>query len=397
MPPGDWVTWLILAGRGWGKTKTGVQAIRQAATSGKYGYLALIAPTAADARDVLVEGESGLLASSAPWDRPIYEPSKRRLTWPNGAIATTYSSDEPDRLRGPQHDFALGDELAAWRYPEAWDMMLMGLRLGDNPRAVATTTPRPIPIIKKLLQDPTVHITRGSTYDNRANLAPSFLREIISRYEGTRLGRQELYAEVLDDNPGALWRRDWIENNRLRQSPELGRIVVGVDPEASSGEDSAETGIIVAGCLKQGDSLHGYVLDDCSLRGTPQEWATAAVTAYHKHKADLLVAEVNQGGDMVESVIRTVDPNVPVKQIRASRGKQTRAEPVSALYEQGRVHHLGYFRELEGQMCEWVPGGTSPDRLDALVHALTELVLEFPSSYDAWAEAAQRMIAARTK
>ena len=395
VPEGDWRIWLILAGRGWGKTRTGAQAVRWAVTSGKYGYIALIAPTAADVRDVLVEGESGILASSAPWDRPTYEPSKRRLTWPNGAMATTFSADEPDRLRGPQHDFVLGDELAAWRYPETWDMMLMGLRLGRDPRAVATTTPRPVPLIKGLLDDPTVYVTRGSTYENRANLAPAFLKEIASKYEGTRLGRQELYAEILDDNPGALWHREWLDKGRLKQLPELSRVVVGVDPSASSGEDSAETGIVVAGCAKQGDVMHGYVLDDLSIRGTPREWAISAVAAYYKHRADLIAAEINQGGEMVESVIRTVDPNVPVKCIRASRGKQVRAEPVSALYEQGRVHHIGYFRDLESQLCEWVPGATSPDRLDALVHAMTELVLEAPSSFDAWSEAARRMIEAK--
>jgi len=274
-------------------------------------------------------------------------------------------------------------------------MLLMGLRLGNNPRAVVSTTPRPTALIKSLMADPTVHVTRGSTYDNRANLATSFFRDIISRYEGTRLGRQELYAEILDDNPNALWRRDWLEAGRVKQTPELTRIVVGVDPAATSGEESDETGIIVVGTAKQGELSHGYVLDDVSMRGTPREWATAAVAAYHKHKADLIVAEVNQGGDMVEATIRTVDPNIPFKKIHASRGKQVRAEPVSALYEQHRVHHLGYFQELEAQQCEWVPGEQSPDRIDALVHAVTKLMLEAPSSFDTWMEVGRRTLDAR--
>lgn len=378
-PAGDWQTWLLLAGRGFGKTRTGAEQVRSWVESQCYSRIALVAPTAADARDVMVEGESGILAISPPTWRPLYEPSKRRITWPNGAIATTYSADEPDRLRGPQHDGAWADELAAWRYPDAWDMLQFGLRLGDAPRVVVTTTPRPVPILRELLQDKASAVTRGSTYDNRGNLAPTFLARMLAKYEGTRLGRQELYAELLDDTPGALWTRGRVEALRLRRVPEgvrLIRVVVAVDPEASSAEGAAETGIIAAGL---GDDGHGYILDDASIRGSPNEWASAAVTLYYKSNADRIVAEQNNGGEMVESTIRTVDRLVSYRAVYASRGKATRAEPVAALYEQGKIHHIGMFATLEDQMCSWVPGQTSPDRMDALVWAITDLMLGGPS------------------
>lgn len=337
---------------------------------------ALVARTASDVRDVLVEGESGILNVSHPDRRPRWEPSKRRLVWPNGSIATTYTGDEPDQLRGPQHHWAVCDELAAWRRPEAWDMLMMGLRLGDDPRVVVATTPRPVPHIKALLAAPTTVVTRGSTYDNLANLAPAFAAEIIRRYEGTRLGRQELLAEMLDDNPGALWTRATLEASRVSQAPALVRVAVGVDPSVTSGEDAAETGIVVAGIARQGAVLHGYVLDDRSIRGTPAAWAKQAVAAYHAFRANLIVAEANQGGEMVRHTIRTEDRSVPVELVHASRGKAARAEPVSSLYEQGKVHHVGMFPTLEDQMCEWVPGeGESPDRVDALVWALTKLMV----------------------
>src|SRR6266446_5793009 len=319
-PPGDWRAWLLLAGRGFGKTRTGAEWVRTQVATGKR-RIALVAPTAADARDVMIEGESGLLAISPQLDRPIYEPSKRRVTWPNGAIATAYSADEPERLRGPQHDAAWCDELGAWRYPEAYDMLLFGLRLGDDPRLVVTTTPRPIKIIREMIADPTVVVTRGSTYDNRGNLAPAFFEQIIRKYEGTRLGRQELEAELLEDTPGALWSHASIEASRLRSAPEMTRIVVALDPAVTSGDEADETGIVVAGKDKNG---HGYVLADLSGRYPPTEWARLAITAYATHGADRVVAEVNNGGDMVEATLRMVDPNVAFTAVRASRGKVVR-------------------------------------------------------------------------
>lgn len=372
-PPGNWRTWLVLAGRGFGKTRTGAEWIRSKAESGRYRRMALVAPTAADARDVMIDGESGIMAISPPWFRPVYEPSRRRLVWPNGAIATLYSAEEPDRLRGPQHDAAWCDELAAWKRPEAWDMLLMGLRLGPDPRVIVTTTPRPTKIIRSLVAAKTTHVTRGATYENAANLAPAFLEQILEQYEGTRLGLQEIYAEILDDVPGALWKRDILDDLRVIKAPDLKRIVVAIDPGIGDNEENAETGIVVAGLGYDG---HGYVLADVSIRGTPDAWARAAVTAYYQYDADRIIGETNNGGDMVEYTVRTVDPTVPFKRVHASRGKYARAEPISALYEQGKVHHVGVFKELEDQMCNWVPGAKSPDRLDALVWALTELMVK---------------------
>ena len=371
-PQGDWRVWLLLAGRGFGKSRTGAEWVREQVESGRSRRIALVAPTAADVRDVMIEGESGLLAICPPWNMPVYESSKRRLTWPNGAIATTYSAEEPDRLRGPQHDAAWCDEVAAWRYPETWDMLMFGLRLGVDPRCVVTTTPKPIPIVRNLLKSPTTAITRGSTYENRANLAEAFFEQIVAQYEGTRLGRQELYAEVLDDVEGALWTRALIDQHRVKVAPELKRIVVAIDPAITASDDSDETGIVVAGL---GVDNHGYALDDLSLRASPDGWARRAVAAYHARKADRIVAEVNQGGDMVEYTIRTVDPRASIKKVHAARGKQTRAEPIVALYEQGRIHHVGVLPQLEEQMCNWVPGMDSPDRMDAAVWAFTELML----------------------
>ncbi|ADU50161.1 hypothetical protein Tmar_0036 [Thermaerobacter marianensis DSM 12885] len=376
-PEGPWRIWLILAGRGFGKTRTGAEWVREQVERHGRRRIAIVGRTAADVRDVMVEGESGILSISPPWFRPVYEPSKRRLTWPNGAIATLYSADEPDLLRGPQHDAAWADELAAWRRPEAWDNLMFGLRLGPDPRVVVTTTPRPVKLIRDLLNDPTCVVTRGSTYENAANLAPAFLEQIISRYEGTRLGRQELYGEVLDDVPGALWQRKRIDELRVREAPELVRVVVAIDPAVTSEEGSDETGIVVAGRGVDGDA---YVLADRSCRMSPDGWARRAVKAYYDFDGDRIVGEVNNGGDLVETVIRTVDPKVPYKAVRASRGKAVRAEPVAALYEQGKVHHVGTFDHLEDQLCQITPdgyqGAGSPDRADALVWALTELMLE---------------------
>jgi phage terminase large subunit-like protein len=382
-PDGNWRVWLLLAGRGFGKTRTGAEMIRARAIARSARRFALVAPTAGDARDVMVEGESGILAISPPWERPRYEPSKRRLTWPNGAVGTLFSADEPERLRGPQHDAAWCDEIASWRYPEAWDMLMFGLRLGADPRVVVTTTPRSSRLLKELVADPAVVVTRGTTYENRTNLAPGFLRQIIRKYQGTRLGRQELDAELLEDVPGALWNRSIIEATRARTAPVLTRIVVAIDPAASSTDEADETGIVVAG--KDSDG-HGWVLADASGRHQPTEWAKTAISAYRSHSADRIVAEVNNGGEMVEATLRMIEPNLPFAAVRASRGKVTRAEPVAALYEQGRVHHVGMFPQLEDQMCAFTANersnikarwaSRSPDRVDALVWAFTDLLVE---------------------
>lgn len=372
-PLGAWFAWMVIAGRGFGKTRTGAEwAWRQAAASpGSRG--ALIAPTAADVRDVMVEGESGILACAPPEFRPRYEPSKRRLVYPNDALQFTYSADEPDRLRGPQHHYAWVDEWAAMRFAQDMlDMLLMGLRLGSDPRLLVTTTPRPIKPLRDLLAEATTVVTGGSTYDNLENLAPTFRERVVSRYEGTRLGRQELMAEILTDVEGALWRQDVLDAHRVREAPaDLVRVVVGVDPAATAGEEADETGIVVVGLAADGAY---YVLDDLSGRYDPNGWGSAVAEAYGRWMADAVVAEVNNGGDMVPFVIRTVDPSVKVRTVRASRGKAVRAEPISSLYEQGQVHHVGTLADLETQMTTWTPlDATSPDRLDALVWALTDL------------------------
>jgi len=381
------VTWLALAGRGWGKTRVGSQALIDEVYHARAGRIALIAETAADARDVIVEGDSGILACSPPWFRPTYEPSKRRLTWPNGAMAFTFNAVEPDQLRGPQFDFAWGDELAKWRYAqETFDNLQFGLRLGRRPRQIFTTTPRPIKIVREMVNDPTVYVTRGRTLDNSDNLAASFLAQVRRKYEGTRLGRQELDAEILMDTPGALWTREMIEAAQLRHPgglPDLSmfsRVVVAIDPAVTSEDGSDETGIIVAGIRATDD--HVIVLEDATDRLSPTAWALKAVSLYRKWSADRIVAEVNQGGDMVETTLRMVDPNIPYKAVHASKGKVTRAEPVSALYEQGRVHHLGSFPALEDQMSQFTRDFDvkmmqySPDRVDALVWAITELKID---------------------
>jgi len=371
--------WFACAGRGWGKTRVGAESVRECVERRGYRRVGLIAPTAADARDVMVEGESGILAVSPPWAMPVYEPSKRRLTWPNGAVGTLFSADEPDRLRGPQHDLIWGDEVAAWRYAEAWDMALFGLRLGDKPLKLATSTPKPTPLVKALIADPDFVVTGGSTFDNAANLAASALRTFRRKYEGTRLGLQELYARILDDNPNALFSRATIEQHRVGRDAVIGlsfnRIVVGVDPAVSANAASNETGIVVV--ARCGD--HFYVLEDASLAGKPHEWAAAVRDAYRATRADRVVAEVNQGGDLVEMAIRTADPNIPYTAVHATRGKAIRAEPVAALYEQGRVHHVGFHAKLEDQQTDFDPTverdpANSPDRMDALVWAITALM-----------------------
>ena len=344
--------------------------------------IALVGRTAGEVRDVMVDGPSGILACSAPWNTPKHEASKRRLTWPNGAIATTFSADTPDQLRGPQYHLAWGDEVASWRYPEAWDQLRFGNRLPDvTPQFLITSTPRPTDLIKSILAEDTTVVTVGSTFENVGNLHATFLRAIRKKYEFTRLGRQELYAQILTDTPGALWKLLQLELDRAKLDrrtllpayPPLWRIVIAVDPAATSGEDSDETGILVVGIDERGE---GWVLEDLSGRWTPHEWATLVVGAYHKWEADQIVAEVNNGGDLVESNVRTVDSDVAYQAVHAAKGKFTRAEPVSALYEQHRVHHVGVLDKLEAEQTSWVPGeGKSPSRVDALVWGLTFLML----------------------
>ena len=375
-PAGDWTTWMVLAGRGAGKTRTGAEFVRQMVAGGAR-RIALVAPTAGDARTVMMEGESGLLSIYPPHQRPEYYPTRREVHFHNGAQATTYSAEEPERLRGPQHDCFWCDEAAAWKYPEAtWDNLMFGLRLGNAPRGIVSTTPKPIPLIRRLVQDPTTHVTRGSTYDNRGNLPRKFFDAIIKRYEGTRLGRQELLAELLEDTPGALWRQKMIDDSRVLNIPApLVRIVVAIDPAVSNTEESDETGLVAAGLGPDG---HAYVLEDASAQDTPHGWASRAVALLRKLRGDRIVAEVNNGGDLVEYTVRTIDQNAPYRALHASRGKEVRAEPVAALYEQRRVHHVGTFGLLESQMCTWVPGQKqkSPDRMDALVWAITDLMID---------------------
>lgn len=386
-PEGDWTTWLILAGRGFGKTRTGAETIRDWAcgptplSRGRCQHIALVAETAPDARDVMVEGPAGLLACHPKEFRPKYYPSKRAVVWDNGCQAILFNAVEPDQLRGPQFDGAWLDELAKWRYAQqTFDQLQFGLRLGKKPRQIITTTPKPIPLIRKLVVDNTVHVTKGRTMDNSDNLAVPFLKAVEDAYGGTRLGRQELDGEILEDITGALWNREVLDRNRRPEHPDLTRIVVAIDPAVTSGDDSDETGIVAVGLYKDPDdgSQHAYVLADRSIKGTPDVWAKAAVALYHELDADRIVAEVNNGGDMIEGVIRAVDRNIPYTAVRASRGKRVRAEPVAALYEQGRVHHVGRLDVLEDQMCLFSGEtgrsvGDSPDRVDALVWAVTEL------------------------
>ena len=381
-PLGDWFSWLLRSGRGAGKTRTGAEWIIEKAKDKNCPPIALIGQTKADVRDTMIElGESSILKVSSPWFMPKYEPSKRRLTWPNGAVATTFSGyllKETDQLRGPQHGFVWIDELAKMRYPkEVWDNMELGLRLGDKPQVIVTTTPRPIPIIKMLQEDDTCVKTVVSTYANYANLSEQFIKRIKLKYEGTPLAKQEIHGQIMDDDPNALWSRDLLEATRITRPPTLYRIVVAIDPHATTGQ----TGIIVAGIAQDSNGIvHGYTLEDCTPpEGVkPHVWGLAAVAAYHKWKADLIVGEINNGGDMIENVIRNVPDgrNVAYKAIRATKGKHTRAEPVSNLYHQKRAHQIGFFADLEDELCIWVPGDDSPNRLDALVWAYTELMLD---------------------
>tara|TARA_R100000664_G_scaffold16668_1_gene25479 strand:+ start:3464 stop:4738 length:1275 start_codon:yes stop_codon:yes gene_type:complete len=373
-PEGDWTTWLILAGRGFGKTRTGAEWVRERVESGLSKRIALIGKTPADCRDVMIEGESGLISISPPWNKPRYEPSKRRVTWPNGAIAQTFSSYEPDQLRGSQFDTAWCDELASWEYPEdTWDNLMFGLRLGSKPQVCVTTTPKPIKLLIALKEAKTSTITRGSSYENQDNLNQQFFDSILAKYENTRTGLQEIYAEILEESEGALWKRDWFDESRLGRAPEeMERVVVAIDPAVTANKNSDETGIIVAGKDSNGKF---YVLDDGSGKYSPAGWSQKVIKMFNQYQCDRVIAEVNNGGQLVEHTLRTESEDVPYKSVHASRGKRTRAEPIAALYEQRKVHHVGKFASLEDQLCNWeaTSGEKSPDRLDALVWALTEL------------------------
>jgi phage terminase large subunit-like protein len=336
--------------------------------------IALVAPTAADARQVMIEGESGILAVCPESERPVYRPSIRELRWPNGARAYTYSAEEPERLRGPQNTSAWCDEVAAYPKPKTvWDLLLPGLRLGSDPRRVVTTTPKPSKFLAGLLADPTTVVSRLRTRDNRANLAPGVVEDLERIYGGTRIGRQELDGELLEEAEGALWRGAQIEALRVAAAPDLVRVCVAIDPSVTSGPNSDEVGIIVAGLGADG---HGYILRDLSGRMSPDDWAQRAVAGFDHYKADKIIAEANNGGDLILSVMRTVRLNVPIEKVHAARGKITRAEPVAALYEQGKVHHVGGFADLEQEMTNYVAGeSVSPNRMDALVWAISYLML----------------------
>jgi phage terminase large subunit-like protein len=379
-----WRAWLFVGGRGAGKTRAGSEWVRGLAggfcdfADAPVARIALVGETWADARDVMVEGVSGVLAAHGKWDRPNWEVSRRRLTWRNGVVAQVFSAEDPESLRGPQFGAVWCDEVAKWRRAqETWDMLQFGLRQGDWPRAMITTTPRPLALLKKLMADPANIVTRASTRANARNLPAAFLQAIEERYGGTRLGRQEMEGAIVEERADALWTRDMIEASRAREAPPLARIVVAVDPPAAAHKRADKCGLVAVGVDGAGVI---YVLADATLsEARPAEWAARAVALYHEYEADALVAEVNQGGEMVAAVIREADASAPVTQVRATRGKYLRASPVALLYEQGRVRHVGAFPELEDEMCSFGPdglaSGASPDRLDALVWAITHLAL----------------------
>jgi phage terminase large subunit-like protein len=374
-PEGDWIIWLILAGRGAGKTRAGAEAVRQWVED--YPIVNLIGPTLADARDIMVRGESGILACCRRDERPRFLAADLRLEWPNGAVSALFSAEEPDRLRGKQHMKLWCDELAAWRQPDAFDQAMLGLRLGHKPQAVVTTTPRPSKIIKALVAGKDTIVTRGSTFDNRAHLARAFFERITARYKGRAIGRQELFAEIVEETPGALWTRALIERQRVAPE-EFAEVVVAVDPPARSGSKSDECGLVVAAKAESGLF---YVLADLTSQGeTPGAWGARVGAAFRGFKANRVVAEINNGGDMVAEVLRQSEPNLPVRAVHATRGKFLRAEPIAAAYERGLVFHAGTFMKLEDQMCALTPdfdrraAGFSPDRADALVWALADLL-----------------------
>jgi predicted phage terminase large subunit-like protein len=389
-PDGAWKTWVIMGGRGAGKTRAGAEWVRAEVEgagpldAGRSRRVALVGETVDQAREVMVFGESGILACSPPDRRPEWQAGRKQLVWPNGAVAQVFSAHEPDSLRGPQFDAAWVDELAKWKKgDDVWDMLQFALRLGDHPRQVVTTTPQNVGVLKGILRNPSTVVTHAPTEANRAHLAASFLEEVKGRYGGTQLGRQELEGLLLEDAEGALWTVGGLEWCRVEAVPELTRIVVAVDPPVTGHGASDECGIVVVGVVAEGpvQDWKAWVLEDASVQGaSPDGWARAAVAAMERHGADRLVAEVNQGGDLVEAVVRQVSGHVPYRGVRASRGKVARAEPVAALYEQGRVRHVRGLGRLEDQMCRMTATGYegkgSPDRVDALVWALTALIIE---------------------
>jgi phage terminase large subunit-like protein len=372
----EWTTWLILGGRGAGKTRAGAEWVRAIATADKTARIALIGETEHEVREVMIEGVSGLLAVHRSDERPEWIPTRGRVEWKDGAVAQVFTAENYERLRGPQFSAAWLDELAKWRHAEAtFDMLQFGLRLGERPRQVVTTTPRPISLLKRLIEDPRTAVTHAGTIANAYNLAPQFLETVLARYHGTRLGRQEIDGEIVEERNDALWTRVGIESCRVDVAPALKRIVVAVDPPASAKRGADACGIVAVGRADNGTI---YVIADESVSGlTPQGWAVKAVALWRRLQADALVAEVNQGGDMVKAVVNAVDPEIPVTAVHATRGKYLRANPVSQLYEQGRVKHAGTFPELEDEMCDFgldgLSSGRSPDRLDALVWAVSAL------------------------
>ncbi|WP_245749441.1 DNA-packaging protein [Gemmobacter aquatilis] len=389
-PEGAWKTWVIMGGRGAGKTRAGAEWVRaqvegaRPADPGRARRVALVGETVDQVREVMVFGESGILACSPPDRRPVWEATRKRLVWPNGAVAQVFSAHEPEALRGPQFDAAWVDELAKWKKAEeTWDQLQFALRLGAHPQQVVTTTPRNVAVLKAILNNPSSVLTHAPTDANRAHLAASFLEEVQARYGGTRAGRQELGGELVEDAEGALWTAAMLERGRVEQLPVFSRVVVAVDPPVSGHSGSDACGIVVVGAVTEGpvQDWRAVVLEDASVQGaSPDAWARAALAAMARHGASRLVAEVNQGGDLVQSVIRQVDPLVPYRAVRASKGKVARAEPVAALYEQGRVSHVRGLARLEDQMCRMTTRGFegkgSPDRVDALVWALTALMIE---------------------
>jgi len=381
LPIADWRIWLLMGGRGSGKTRAGAEWIRAQVADKACRHIALVAPSLADAREVMLEGESGLLNIGFPSERPKFISSRRRLEWPNGAVGHIYSAEDPDSLRGPQFDAAWADEFCAWNYPEdTLSNLRFALRLGDETRLVVTTTPRPIPALKSLLKLPKIVVSRAKTYDNAAHLAPSFLEAMEASYGGTQLGRQELDGDLIADHAGALWTRALIETCRCEHVPDMQRIIIAIDPPATSGPKADKCGLVVAGLANPNEThSQAYILQDASVQGlTPEGWARRAVDLYHEWDADCVLAEVNQGGDMVKTILHQCDAIVPVTTVHARRGKTARAEPVAALYEQGRVLHVGRFDALEDEMV--LMGSTamkhSPDRVDALVWAVHELILK---------------------
>ncbi|MEH7827592.1 DNA-packaging protein [Gemmobacter denitrificans] len=394
-PEGAWKTWVIMGGRGAGKTRAGAEWIRsmvegaRPSDPGQARRVALVGETQDQVREVMIFGESGIMACSPPDRRPVWEATRKRLVWPNGAVAQVISAHEPESLRGPQFDAAWADELAKWkRAEETWDQLQFALRLGDHPQQVVTTTPKNVAVLKAILNNPSSVVTHAPTDANRAYLAASFLEEVRTRYGGTRAGRQELDGVLIEDAEGALWTTGLLERGRVDRAPVLSRVVVAVDPPVTGHGGSDDCGIVVVGAVTEGppQDWRAYVLEDATVQGaSPDAWARAAIAAMERHGADRLVAEVNQGGDLVQAVIRQVDPLVSFKAVRASKGKAARAEPVAALYEQGRVSHLRGLERLEDQMCRMTARGYegrgSPDRVDALVWALTALMIDPAQAY----------------